>query len=229
MRCSVCGKEFGERLNCQNCGVDRVTGLANYRGYSSTNNDANQRYNTSQDYSSYNGGYSFPKTMVCYACSEIIPSDSEYCPHCRKKLYETCPKCGARYSSQFQVCNKCGTDRNQYYLKLEAQKAADKAKEEAEKEKKEREKKEIRVREEASELRRRLGGKALAYWWLLYLVLLCSTPFLIDGTDGTILFSLIIGGLCIGIAGQYIIIWLEKERITKWKQEHPNDPRSKYL
>ena len=33
MKCAACGKEFGDGGNCQNCGVDRVTGLANYSGY----------------------------------------------------------------------------------------------------------------------------------------------------------------------------------------------------
>lgn len=35
MKCSNCGKEFGSGTNCQNCGIDRVTGLANYSGYDS--------------------------------------------------------------------------------------------------------------------------------------------------------------------------------------------------
>lgn len=107
MRCSVCGKEFGEGTNCQHCGVDRVTGLANYSSYGTSDY---QRTNTSHNDLIYNS----PKTMVCYACNEIIPSNSEYCPYCKKKLYETCPKCGATYSSQFKVCNKCGTDRREF-------------------------------------------------------------------------------------------------------------------
>jgi len=88
MRCSKCGKEFGEGVNCQNCGVDRVTGLANYNGYGSSNY---QGANTSYYDSSYN---SSPKTTVCYACSEIIPIGATYCPVCGKKLLVTCPKCG---------------------------------------------------------------------------------------------------------------------------------------
>lgn len=214
MKCSNCGKEFGSGTNCQNCGIDRVSGLANYSGY----NNPVGGYN--YDSPSY-AGQTSPKTMVCYACNEIIPSNSEYCPYCKKKLYETCPKCGATYSSQFNVCNKCGTDRVQYYLELEAQKK---------KERKEQE--EIKVRDEASELRRKLQGMAVIWWFLLCLVLFFSIPFLfdvLDGKDGTILFSIIIGVCCIAIASLYIIIKLQKERITKWKQEHPNDPRSKYI
>lgn len=221
MKCSICGKEFGDGINCQNCGVDRVTGLANYSGHEPSIGNYHSQGNYSQSNSSYNEDNTSLKTMVCYACGEIIPINSEYCPHCRKKLYETCPKCGATYSSQFNVCNKCGTDRVQYYLELDAQKK---------KERKEQE--EIKVRDEASELRRKLQGMAVIWWFLLCLVLFSSIPFLfdvLDGKDGTILFSIIIGVCCIAIASLYIIIKLQKERITKWKQEHPNDPRSKYL
>ncbi len=116
MKCSVCGKEFGEGTNCQYCGVDRVTGLANFGSYGTSNY---QGTNTPHYNSSYN--YS-PKTMACYSCGEIIPINSEYCPYCSKELYVTCPKCGHKYSSQFPACNKCGTNRNQYYRKLEAEK-----------------------------------------------------------------------------------------------------------
>ena len=49
--------------------------------------------------------------MVCYNCANVIPADSEYCPCCRIKLFEVCPKCGHTYSSQYKICNKCGTDR----------------------------------------------------------------------------------------------------------------------
>lgn len=116
MKCAVCGKEFGNGINCQNCGIDRVTGLGNYSGYN--NSGSNNGYDSPS-----NGGYtSSPKTTVCHACGEIIPFDSEYCPYCSKELYVTCPKCGHKYSSQFPSCNKCGTNRNQYYRKLEAEK-----------------------------------------------------------------------------------------------------------
>jgi len=115
MRCSKCGKEFGEGVNCQNCGVDRVTGLGNYSGY---NNPTGSNGYNSSNY----GGYTSSKTTVCYSCGEIIPSDSEFCPYCSKELYVACPKCGHLYSSQFPACNKCGTNRTQYYRKLEAEK-----------------------------------------------------------------------------------------------------------
>lgn len=115
MKCANCGKEFGSGTNCQNCGIDRVTGLGNYSGY-------NNPTGSSGNYSSNYGGYTSSKTTVCYSCGEIIPSDSEYCPYCSKELYVACPKCGHHYSSQFPACNKCGTNRSQYYRKLEAEK-----------------------------------------------------------------------------------------------------------
>lgn len=128
MKCSKCGKEFGEGVNCQNCGVDRVTGLANYSNYGTSDY---QGTNASYNESSYSPS---PKTTVCYACSEIIPLGSTFCPVCGKKLLVTCPNCGFEYSSQFPVCSKCGTDREQYNKQLEAKRQ----KEIAEKQEKER-------------------------------------------------------------------------------------------
>jgi hypothetical protein len=105
MKCSSCGKEFGAGTHCQHCGVDRVTGLANYNGYNNSGDSSG--YNSSN----YGGG---SKTTVCFACSEIIPLNSTFCPVCGKKLLVTCPKCGHEYSSQFPVCSKCGTNREEY-------------------------------------------------------------------------------------------------------------------
>ena len=107
MKCANCGKEFGNGVNCQNCGIDRVAGLANYSGYDS------RVGSNSYDSSSY-GGQTSPKTTVYYACNEIIPLGATYCPVCGKKLLVTCPNCGHEYSSQYPVCSKCGTNREEY-------------------------------------------------------------------------------------------------------------------
>ena len=121
MKCANCGKEFGTGTHCQHCGVDRVTGLANYNGYNNSGE--------SSGYNSPNFGGS-PRTTVCYACSEIIPLGSTFCPVCGKKLLVTCPNCGHEYSSQYPVCSKCGTNRNQY-LKKEKERKQKKVEEQA--------------------------------------------------------------------------------------------------
>lgn len=107
MKCANCGKEFGSGSNCQNCGIDRVTGLANYSGYDGHTRSCNQISSEGKEYVSN-------KITACYACGEIIPQNSEFCPVCGKKLLERCPKCGHEYSSQYSICNRCGTNREQY-------------------------------------------------------------------------------------------------------------------
>lgn len=146
MRCSICGKEFGDGIKCQNCGVDRFTGLGNYNGYDRPTGN-HEYYNSrgSSRYSSNNGEFASTKTTICYACSEIIPAESMFCPYCKKELLVTCPKCGKIYSTQYSVCNKCGTDRHDYYLKQEARK------QEARRREKEREQAELEERKRQEE------------------------------------------------------------------------------
>ena len=52
--------------------------------------------------------------VVLVTIHPIIPLGSTYCPVCGKKLLVTCPKCGHEYSSQYPVCSKCGTNREEY-------------------------------------------------------------------------------------------------------------------
>lgn len=132
MKCSNCGREFGEGLNCQYCGIDRVTGLGNYSGYDRPFGGYKPQYGSSN-----NGGYS-PNTMVCYICSEIIPANSVYCPVCGRQLLVECPNCGSTYSSQYKICSKCGTNRDVYYKQKEAEKQRA-IREEEEKQRKQRE------------------------------------------------------------------------------------------
>ena len=120
MRCSVCHKEFGNREFCQYCGVDRVTGLGNYNGYSAPENNPP----SSPAPIPKNGSYDpevihqpvivEEKSMVCHACGAVIPADSKFCPSCSIELYVTCPNCGKKYSSQYPACNECGTNREKY-------------------------------------------------------------------------------------------------------------------
>ena len=164
MKCANCGKEFGTGTHCQHCGVDRVTGLANYNGYNNSGD--------SSGYNSSNFGGS-PKTTVCYACSEIIPLGSTFCPVCGKKLLVTCPNCGHEYSSQYPVCSKGGTNRKEKKKKKRREEEerqrrekeweqSPEGKAELERRRKEREKKE----EESETLSRIVfwgGGIALTY------------------------------------------------------------------
>lgn len=210
MKCANCGREFGSGTNCQNCGIDRVTGLANYSGY----NNPVGGYNF--DSPSY-GGQSSHKTMVCYACNEIIPSNSEYCPYCKKKLYETCPKCGATYSSQFKVCNKCGTDRREFFNRQRK-----------EEEKIREREKEQQYKKEAQLVKSELQPSLT----IIYApVAIMMFVFFLSWNSLSNFVSFIIPVL--------LLIWIavsnsvcesiHNSKVSKWKQEHPNDPRSKYL
>lgn len=58
--------------------------------------------------------HSQSQKMFCYNCNNVIPADSKCCPYCQIELYVTCPKCGAKYSSQYPACNQCGTNRLEY-------------------------------------------------------------------------------------------------------------------
>ena len=121
MKCSVCGNEFGNGANCQSCGVDRVTGLGNYIGYDTPMNASMDIVSpiTQHELEQQTEVVAAPQnanvgSMVCYACGEIIPADSKFCPYCSRELYVACPKCGNKYSSQFPACNQCGTNREKY-------------------------------------------------------------------------------------------------------------------
>lgn len=132
MKCNVCGQEFGNGAYCQHCNADRITALGNYSGgYNAPDSPKNVTSDTSAGGTNPTSGYGSgndlrnsskqnvsgngrEQFMVCYNCANVIPVDSEYCPCCRIKLYEVCPKCGHRYSSQYKICNKCGTDREEY-------------------------------------------------------------------------------------------------------------------
>lgn len=82
--------------------------------------------------------------MFCYKCNNVIPGDSKFCPCCKIELYTVCPKCGVKYSSQYQICNQCGTDRLEY-VQLQRE----------EQERIERKKREERIRQDKLERERR--------------------------------------------------------------------------
>ena len=210
MKCSVCGKEFGEGTNCQYCGVDRVTGLANFGSYGTSDY---QRTNTSHNDLIYNS----PKTMVCYACNEIIPSNSEYCPYCKKKLYETCPKCSATYSSQFKVCNKCGTDRREFLNRQRKEEEQIREKE-----------KEQQYKKEAQLVKSELKPSLTIIYAPVAIIMFI---FFLSWNSLSNFVSFIIPVLLfIWIAvSNSVCESIHNSKVSKWKQEHPNDPRCKYL
>lgn len=92
-----------------------------------------------------------PQMMFCYKCNNVIPANSKFCPCCNIELYTTCPKCGIQYSSQYPVCNQCGTNRLEYLQlqrkeqeKIEARKRDERLqREKLEREKLEKERQEI--------------------------------------------------------------------------------------
>ena len=208
MKCSVCSKEFGTGTHCQHCGVDRVTGLANYSGFDNHSRSTNHHYTD-------NAGQSSNNITACYFCGEIIPSDAEYCPYCRKKLYEECPKCGKTYSSQFDNCPKCGTNKVQYYSKLIA------------------EEEERTIRNEAAQIRESFSSLALYVFIFLVFVGVLFSIFIYFLEYMTTIWSwiifILVGAWGCPFLSSVICKKVEDEKIEKWKQENPNDPRCKYL
>lgn len=93
-----------------------------------------------------------PQMMFCYKCNNVIPGNSKYCPCCKVELFTTCPKCGAKYSSQYHICNQCGTDRDEY---LQAQRIEQEKKEAVEREMRRKKEIEERKRKEAEAERER--------------------------------------------------------------------------
>jgi len=222
MKCSNCGKEFGDGIKCQNCGVDRVTGLGNYSGYENPN------WNNDFDSSDYIKTDS-TKTTVCYACKEIIPADSKFCPYCRKELWVKCPNCGHIYSSQYPNCNQCGTNLAQY---LKERERIEKEKE-AEEERKRKEKEaEANMKLEAIQLRNDIyssGSTAATCIFIFIAVVLILLFILLTSiyTDFAILWMFLFLLPCF-----FLPLFrgsIDETKIEKWKKEHPNDPRSKYL
>lgn len=234
MRCTICGKEFGEGANCQNCGTDRVTGLANYRGYDNPTG-------TKNDLSGY-GGHTSPPMIVCYACGEIIPVNSEYCPHCRKKLYVTCPKCGYKYSSQYLNCNQCGINRKEYYEQKEKEQRAELKRQKKEQEDRANQIEAIKLESQlkASESTlTKCGNYILFLAVAMSIMLLLFSCFFEDfffkeyflvglSIIGVIILFFITGNIFVAIGGK-IEEKHTRYNILQWKQEHPNDPRNKYL
>ncbi len=223
MKCANCGKEFGSGTNCQNCGIDRVTGLANYSGYEGHTRSSNPISLEKTEYAPNN-------ITACYACGEIIPEGSTFCPYCKKKLLTTCQKCGNTYSTQYSVCNKCGTDRYEYYKEMQAKEKEDRKRQLEEARKKHAQEREERYKREALYLRDKLSPSVVSVSIILISawIIFCLTPLWPFSGYGNLL----------AIIGVSILLWaivamicsaIGDSKISNWKEEHPNDPRSKYL
>ena len=223
MRCANCGKEFGSGTNCQNCGIDRVTGLDNYSGY-----DGHTR--SSNPISLEKTEYAANKITACYACGEIIPEGSTFCPYCKKKLLTTCKKCGNTYSTQYSVCNKCGTDRFEYYQEMQAREKEDRKRQLEEARKKQAQEREEQNKKEAQYIRDKLSPSVVSLSTILISawILFCLTPLWPFSGYGNLLVIIGVSILLWGIAAM-ICGAIGESRIKNWKEEHPNDPRSKYL
>lgn len=223
MKCSKCGKEFGGGANCQNCGVDRVTGLANYSGYDNGVGNSNHSSHKKTEFVPNN-------ITACYACGEIIPADSTYCPYCKKKLLTTCKKCGNTYSTQYSVCNKCGTDRYEYYQEMQAKEKEEKRRKLEETRKKHALEREKQFKMEAQYLKdsfipSKASILALPLTALILFVLTPLCPFSGPGLLGVV----IVGAILLWGIAYMISESIGQSKTTRWKEEHPNDPRSKYL
>ena len=223
MKCANCGMEFGSGTNCQNCGIDRVTGLANYSGCDGHTRSSNPISLEKTEYVSNN-------ITACYACGEIIPEGSTFCPFCKKKLLTTCQKCGNTYSTQYSVCNKCGTDRYEYYKEMQAREKEDRKRQLEEARKKQAQEREEQNKKEAQYLREKLPpsvasvSTVLISAWIVF----CLTPLWPFAGAGSLLAIIGVSILLWGVAAM-VCGSIGDDKIRKWKQEHPNDPRSKYL
>lgn len=95
-----------------------------------------------------------PQMMFCYKCNNVIPSNSKFCPCCNVVLFATCPKCGVKYSSQYLICNQCGTNREEYIQVQRREQARKEAIEQENRRRQEILEKEKREREQEEALKR---------------------------------------------------------------------------
>ena len=250
MKCNICGKEFGKGTNCQSCGIDRVQGLASYSGFSpspSRSSDTRQR-NDNGRYVSLNNMQSGNTLAACFACGEIIPNDSEFCPKCGKKLIEKCPNCGSICSTQYEYCNKCGTNRAEYIRaqkKKEQEEKQRKAQEEQRKreEAKRREIEQLRQKQLQEEESRKKAeafnlkveienqGETLYHIGLAVIIIIFLFICIIFGIKNIALGIFVFWPISFIVLLEIHEVFREKReknRLEKYKRTHPDDWRIKY-
>ena len=245
MKCAVCGKEFGTGDACQHCGVDKFTGLGNYSGYEVPNGASNGNAYASQSEAYRQETYvQHSQSMICYACGEIIPGDSKFCPYCNQSLWVQCPKCGKTYSSQYPVCNACGTNRAKYHEEQERI-ARQKAEEEQRRKQEEKraheewlkspERQAEEAKKEAKEILKQFEIEECIYIWIFFCAIVLTVTLaipighlLIHDLAGALLLSLLIS-----FGGAFGIIYMmnknKNKEIEQWKKEHPNHRAIPYL
>ena len=111
MKCNKCGLEFGKGETCQHCGADKVSALGEFSGYSTPK--ANSANTTKAKSPASIPRIEPTSSQLCWKCGEIIPHGN-FCPVCGQELFRVCPKCNAKYSSQYHICPNCGTNHLDY-------------------------------------------------------------------------------------------------------------------
>lgn len=256
MKCAKCGHDFSHGETCAHCGAERIVGLANYNGYAApasgsapaAANDYANLAPAPQPYAVAAG------SMICYACSEIIPSNSKFCPCCGQELWTACPQCHHVYSSQYVRCNQCGTSLQEYREAEERKRLAEEqarlAEEERQKEEqrrheawlaspegqaeiKRREEEKI-CREEAKKIRIEIEDSCTKDEVNLFVlptgvgivVLLCTLMFKNIAFTLSIIGIVVVSAVVIGVG---IATDSPERKIEKWKKKNPNHRATPYL
>ena len=182
-----------------------------------------------------------PQMMFCYKCNNVIPGDSKYCPCCQIKLYTKCPKCGAKYSTQYPFCNQCGTNRQKYLQwQRKEQKRKENIKEEDRREYLMEEARKIKniIREKVETRMARIG--LLFVILFSYWIVKCFMPWIMDLYPAenltNILFTTVIASSsCVIIVYIFKKIFnklnefLYHRKLERWKDDHSDDEISQYL
>ena len=256
MKCAVCNKDFGSGEKCQHCGTDKFIALGEYEGYGVPENGSMTEMRSSNSPISSSPSKSI-SADICYKCGEIIPPDSKFCPICGQNLWVICPNCNKRYSSQYNICNNCGTDRIKYQkeqeeAKIKEQLEAERKKREEieEQERKAREHEEWlktpeglqylsgieenKLKQEAKKLRDQLNDIAENKAYKTFSVMLLLS--ILFGMVLSVLTNPGMGIVCGSVLSVIPFILLDllptyynKALITKWKQQHPQSIVNKYL
>ena len=116
MKCTNCGKEFGEGVNCQFCGIDRVSGLGNYNGYQvpSMKHPVKSAMSENKQKGSNQGRKrTIPftsKTEINTQEGTAIRQDSPQRYSLDKDSFTVCYACNEAIPSNSRFCPMCGVE-----------------------------------------------------------------------------------------------------------------------